>query len=467
MESEKQKDLQEQNPSEEKETNEAKTYRLLNQPHYIQWGITAFLVLAAAEVVVYLVFNTKSITSQVSKCLHILRPIIYGMVLAYLMAPTVNWIEAKLLKPLFQKLNRDVTSPKFKKNSRMISILLTVAFFILLLYLFFASIIPQLLQSIQTLVTQFPVYTQNMQEFIDNILKRNPQLRATVNTLLNNYNSELEDILSSKLLPKLNDVITKASSNILSSVAGVISTLWNLIIGLIVSIYLLASKENFAAQGKKLIYSCFSRERGNQVVSDFIFIKHTFADYISGKLIDSLIIGLLCFIGTTCLVMPYPLLISVIIGVTNIIPFFGPYLGAIPSALIILMVDPKKALIFVIFILILQQFDGNFLGPKILGDSTGLSSFWIIFAITVMGGYFGIIGMAVGVPIFAVLYAAGRALMNKALRKKGLSENTADYRRLERIDDDKKYHYYAIKEPETAEEKKARKMKNKEKKEEK
>ncbi|MCR5417286.1 MAG: AI-2E family transporter [Lachnospiraceae bacterium] len=469
MEAEKQKDLETQILTEEKETNEGKAYRLANQPHYIQWGITAFLVLAAAEVVVYLVFNTKSITAAVNKCLHILRPIIYGMVLAYLMAPTVNWIEGKLLKPLFLKLNKDVESVGIKKKSRLISIILTVAFFILLLYLFFASIIPQLLQSIQALVTQFPVYTQNMQDFIDNILKRNPELRTTVNTLLNNYNSELEDILSSKLLPKLNEVISKASSNILSSVAGVISTLWNLIIGLIVSIYLLGSKEIFAAQGKKLIYSCFSRERGNQVVSDFIFIKHTFADYISGKLIDSLIIGLLCFIGTTCLLMPYPLLISVIIGVTNIIPFFGPYLGAIPSALIILMVDPKKALIFVIFILILQQFDGNFLGPKILGDSTGLSSFWIIFAITVMGGYFGVIGMAVGVPIFAVLYAAGRALMNKSLRKKGLSENTADYRRLERIDEDKQYHYYAIEAPEPAEEKKPsgfRKNKKNDKKEE-
>ena len=176
-------------------------------------------------------------------------------------------------------------------------------------------------------------------------------------------------------------------------------------------------------------------ERANQTIKNIRFMNHTFGDYIRGKLIDSLIIGLICFIGMTCMTLPYALLISVIVGVTNIIPFFGPYLGAIPSALLILMVNPKQALIFIIFVLILQQFDGNFLGPKILGESTGLSSFWILFSITLMGGYFGVLGMAVGVPVFAILYAAARSMIHKSLKNKGLSVQTKKYQTLDKIKD--------------------------------
>ena len=418
--------------------------RLGLQPHYLQWGITGFLVLAAAMLFYYLIFNTKNIASGIAKSLQILRPIIYGLVLAYLMAPIVNGIEHSILIPLWKKLDKKTDSPKTRRLHRNISIVATIFLLILLLYLFFANIIPQLMQSLQNLVLQFPVYTRNLENFIDTVLRENPQLRTTVNALLNNYNSEVADIISSKIVPMLQSTLSKVSSNLLSSVVSVLSTLWNLIIGLIVSIYLLASKENFVAQAKKMTYAFMRREKANQFISNAQFVKHTFADYISGKLIDSLIIGLLCFIGTTCLVLPYPLLVSVIVGVTNIIPFFGPYLGAIPSALIILMVDPKKALIFVIFILILQQFDGNFLGPKILGDSTGLSSFWIIFSITVMGGYFGILGMAIGVPIFAVFYAALRSAINKSLQKKNLSRNTRDYRSLQKINDENQYEYIAV-----------------------
>ena len=410
-----------------------------SQPHYVQWGVTAFLVIAASLAFFYTLFKFNSILKGISNTLHIMRPIIYGMVLAYLLTPIVNGVERKILTPAWTKLGRDPKLPKTKKLHRAISIVFTVVMLIVLLYLFFASIIPQLMQSIQTLVTQFPVYTENFQDYINKILTRNPELQTTVNTLLSSYNSEIENILTSKLLPMLNEFISKLSGNILSSLLSVVSTLWNLIIGLIVSIYLLSGKEHFAAQSKKTIYSIFSREKSNKLISTVMFIKHTFGDYLSGKMIDSLIIGLICFIGMTCLQLPYVLLISVIVGVTNIIPFFGPYLGAIPSALLILMVEPKQAFVFIIFILILQQFDGNFLGPKILGDSTGLTSFWIIFAITLFGGYFSVLGMAIGVPVFAVLYAGIRSLIHLSLKKKGLSYQTKDYLNLKSIDDDLNY----------------------------
>ena len=402
-----------------------------DNPHYLMWGVTAFLVIAASVLFCFLIFKFKSITDMVTKLVHILRPIIYGLVLAYLMNPVVNWIELSGLRPLWKKLGKNAA--KDKKLHRGISIGLTIILLILLIYLFFSNIIPQLVQSIQTIATQFPTYTKNIEEYIDKLFTRNPQLRTTVNTLLNNYNTELETILNDKIMPYVNQAVAKLSGNILSSLVSVLSTLWNLIIGLIISIYLLASKESFAGQSKKTIYAIFYKDRANRVIQNIRFINHTFGDYIRGKLIDSLIIGLLCFIGMTCLAMPYTLLVSVIVGVTNIIPFFGPYLGAIPSAMLILMVDPKKALIFVIFILILQQFDGNFLGPKILGESTGLSGFWILFSITLLGGYWGVLGMAIGVPVFAIIYAVVRALIEKSLKKKGLSTETEDYTNLSEI----------------------------------
>ena len=413
--------------------------RLGIEPHYVQWGITAFTVIAGSTLCAYLIFNFGKIVGIFGDLIHNMRSIIYGMVLAYLMTPIVNGLERKILRPLWTKMNKDNEDPKAKKTQRAISVIVTITMVIGLLYLFFASIIPQLVQSITNLVAQFPTYTENLQEYINKVLMRNPNLQKTVSTLLNTYNNELEDILTTKLLPKLNSTISKASANLLNSVFAVISTLWNLIIGLIVSVYLLASKEHFAAQAKKLIYAVTDRKRANGIIKNVIFVKHTFGDYLSGKVADSLVIGLICFIGMTCMQMPYTLLISVIVGVTNIIPFFGPYLGAIPSVILILMVDPKKALIFAIFILLLQQFDGNFLGPKILGDSTGLSSFWIIFSITLFGGYFGLIGMAIGVPVFAILYATVRYFIQRSLKEKSLSIYTKDYLNLSHIDAEKQY----------------------------
>ncbi|MCR4692093.1 MAG: AI-2E family transporter [Lachnospiraceae bacterium] len=410
--------------------------RINENPHYLHWGITAFCVIASSILFCYFLFNFSKITDSVSETLRILRPVIYGLVLAYLLNPIVTKIEDRVLAKLwdkYQKSKREKDPAAYDAQEhkqisfRGLSILITVFAVFVVLYLFFINVIPQLLQSIQTIAAHFPDYAANLEEYIGKFLSRNPELHKTVNTLLDNYNKELNDILNTKIIPMLNDTITRVSGNILSSVAGVLTTLWNLVIGLIISIYLLASKEHFAGQSKKVIYSVLRKERANQTIENIRFVNHTFGDYIRGKLVDSLIIGLICFIGMTCLAMPYSLLISVIVGVTNIIPFFGPYLGAIPSALLILMVDPKKALIFIIFILILQQFDGNFLGPKILGESTGLSSFWILFSITLMGGYFGVPGMAVGVPVFAIIYAALRSLVRRSLRKKGLSVKTSDY----------------------------------------
>lgn len=402
---------------------------------YVYWGVTAFLVIAASLIFYYFLFHMNNVRAGFRTFTKTCMPIIDGLVLAYLMTPLVNHMERDFFIPLCKRVNLNTESAKTKKGMRLLSALITVIFVFVLLYLLCASIIPQLIVSIQNIALQLPVYATNLQDWIQKLLENNDDLAGIVTSLINQYSNELEDYLNSKLVPQLNVILTRFSSSIFSSMLGLLVTAWNLLIGLIISVYLLVSKESFAGQSKKIIYAIWEEETANKLISNIRFVNATFGGFINGKLVDSLIIGLICFIGMTLLQLPYPLLISVIVGITNIIPFFGPYLGAIPSIILILMVNPKQALYFAIFVLILQQFDGNFLGPKILGNKTGLSSFWVIFSITLFGGYWGILGMAIGVPVFAVIYAGIKALVNQQLVKRGYSTNTQDYMFLSEIKD--------------------------------
>lgn len=402
---------------------------------YVYWGVTAFLVIAASLIFYYLLFHMNNVRAGFRTFTKTCMPIIDGLVLAYLMTPLVKHMERDFFIPLCKRLNLNTESAKTKKGMRLLSALITVIFVFVLLYLLCVSIIPQLIVSIQNIALQLPVYATNLQDWIQKLFENNDDLAGIVTSLINQYSNELEDYLNSKLVPQLNVILTRFSSSIFSSMLGLLVTAWNLLIGLIISVYLLVSKESFAGQSKKIIYAIWEEETANKLISNIRFVNATFGGFINGKLVDSLIIGLICFIGMTLLQLPYPLLISVIVGITNIIPFFGPYLGAIPSIVLILMVNPKQALYFAIFVLILQQFDGNFLGPKILGNKTGLSSFWVIFSITLFGGYWGILGMAIGVPVFAVIYAGIKALVNQQLVKRGFSTNTKDYMFLSEIKD--------------------------------
>lgn len=244
-----------------------------------------------------------------------------------------------------------------------------------LVYGFFRVVIPQIIGSIQSIAGQFPSYVKNVSNWAEKLLADNPDIETTVSDLIDHYSTDLENFLNKTMMPQINAIVKTVSLSMLSFAKAV----WNLVIGLIISIYLLASKERFVSQGKKLLYAFWDTRQANVIMEDFRLIDSTFGGFISGKILDSAIIGVLCFVVVSIMKMPYPMLISVIVGVTNIIPFFGPFIGAVPCALLILMVNPMQCLYFIIFIWILQQFDGNFLGPKILGDSTGLSGFWIIF----------------------------------------------------------------------------------------
>lgn len=408
---------------------------------YVRWGLTAFLVIAASIVFYYFMFHRSNIVASFNALADILMPMVFGLATAYLMTPVLNYIEKKILVPLLDKCRIKATK-KRASAVRGISILLTAFLFIAMIYMLFYMLISQLVPSIQNIVANFDNYMANIQKWLDTTLENNPEVSSYILRIIDQYSDRLDQLLNdlpSNMMVWIRTVTTTASN--------ILGVLWNFIIGFIISIYVLASKEKFAAQAKKMAYALFTRETANLAIKTFRFTNRTFVGFLGGKIADSIIIGLLCFMGTTLLQTPYATLVSIIIGVTNVIPFFGPYLGAIPSAILILIVDPLHPLncvYFIIFILILQQFDGNFLGPKILGNSTGLTSFWVIFAITFFGGLYGVLGMIVGVPIFAVIYAGIKTMVNSMLAKKQLPVETMRYEKLEYVDDEGFHEYQPI-----------------------
>ncbi len=393
-----------------------------NKNEYVKWGLTAFFVVLGGFVSYYIIFHLSSLSSTLKNIFSILMPIIDGLVLAYLLAPLVNAVERILLKPAFELLK---ISEK-RSQRRFLSIFITYAVVIWVIYEFFSIVIPQIRNSILTIIDQFPSYVNTLTIWISKLLDDHPAIEKNVMDLINKSSISVEEFINTEVIPQLNNLIMVVSM----SVYSIFKEFWNLIIGFVISIYLLASKELFAAQAKKIIYAFLSLERANRFISNARFANKTFGGFFVGKILDSIIIGFLCFAVTSIIGTPFCVLISVIIGVTNIIPFFGPFLGAIPSILLILFVDPLQAVYFVIFVIILQQVDGNIIGPKILGSSTGLSSFWVIFSITLFGGIWGILGMIVGVPIFAILFAFMKSLVESRLASRNLSPETKNYFRL-------------------------------------
>lgn len=404
---------------------------------YFYLGLSVALAIMSGILFYYILFHGADLSAAFDTFVTISMPIIDGLVLAYLMTPVLNAVEGRLVKPVYIKLNLSNTK-KNRKRMRMISVILTVMVILWIAYEFFALIIPELIRSIQSIIFQFPTYISNLSDWAASLLENNPDLESVATQIFEKYSTRVLDFLNTSILPRINELLITLSSGVI----GFFRAMWNFVIGFIISIYILGSKETFAGQAKKTMYAFFETASANQIISNFRFIHTTFSGFISGKIVDSIIIGIICFFCTSIIGTPYAILVSVIIGVTNVIPFFGPWIGGIPSALLILMVNPTQCLYFIILILIIQQFDGNILGPKILGDSTGLSGFWVIFAITIFSGMFGILGMVVGVPIFAVLYAGFRALVNKQLARKQLPTETQPYLMVGAITEDNSFTEY-------------------------
>ena len=373
----------------------------------------------------YILFHSDKLYGVINSFFSILTPLIAGLIIAYVLNPVMRFIETKIILPVWGKLKAK-KNWKFKKDSkiiRVVSAFLTLILFIAVIYALVMSIFPQLITSIQSILKRIPVYLLNVNDYYASMLTQYPKLES----LLTQYSVDMSQLFYNKVLPYFEDLISKTSSGLLGSIIAIFKTLLNFIIGIIISLHLLIGKEKYTAQSKKVLYAFLKRERANNFINNLRYSDKIFGGFITAKVIDSIIIGFLCYFGMLIMRMPYAVLISVIVGITNVIPYFGPFIGAIPSAFFILMIDPKKCLIFLIFVIILQQFDGNILGPKILGDSTGLNSLWVIFSIVVFSGVFGVWGMFIGVPAFAVIYAAFRTLINKRLEIKHMPVETNYY----------------------------------------
>ena len=405
--------------------------RFLKDNKYAALGVTAFMVIVSGALAVFVIFNFGIVLTGFKKLLQILTPIIDGVALAYILTPLLNFVEREWVGRIYTRSKKEMT-PKRKKSMRSWSILVTYMIFIGLIFLFFRLIIPQLIASIKSIIYQFPRLINNLETFIADLFDDNPDIESTLNEFITDYSIQLNNIVQTKVIPQAEDLIKTFSV----SVINVFKALFDLIIGVIISLYLMSTKELLAGQTKKILYAQYENKEANRIISGIRYSHSVFIGFLGGKLIDSVIIGILCFIIISIVGIPYAVLVSVIIGVTNIIPFFGPYIGAIPSILLVLMINPIKALYLLIIILVLQQLDGNVIGPKILGDSTGLSSFWVIFSITVFGGMFGLAGMILGVPTFAVIYALVKYKVNRKLKAKSMPQDTTSYINVGAVDKD-------------------------------
>ena len=400
---------------------------------YIASGLTAFLVIAASLLFYFCLLRFELIASFFGTLAYILRPITYGLILAFLLLPVHRNINS-ILRDMTGKWSR---SSRAARGINFIAILLSLLVLLLIVWLLLAMVLPQLYVSIVGLVKAMPGYISSLQILLVDFLKNNPEIQSILLPIYESAASSLQEWLQIELLPNLESVQSTLNllesvfwpgfSSVASIMIDVLYWLKDVLIALIVSVYLLVRKDMFAAQSKKIVYSILPTRQADLIVEETRSAYRILSGFIIGKLIDSLIIGIICFVCCTLFGFPYPALIATVVGVTNVIPFFGPFIGAIPCTLLILLVSPLQSVYFALFILVLQQFDGNILGPKILGDSIGLDAFWVLFSILLFGGLFGFTGMVLGVPVFAMIYSILNRLIRNGLRKKQLPIETEDY----------------------------------------
>ena len=400
--------------------------RMKTKNHYFKWGLTVFLTVCAILVFYDVFYKGGTLLGFFNKLTSILAPVLYGFAMAYLLSPIVNWLE-RLIRLGWSKWS--LTREKNLRRGwlRAVSILITWAIVSYAVYLLMSVLVPQLIDSITTLINNAESYYNQIYDWADNLLKKNPNISNWVRLNLERYYQDALSLLTEKILPGAQQMLTSVTGGVISSILGVVTFAKNLIIGIIISVYLLAMKEQSLARCCKLLYGVLSERAANWVMRGTRRTDEIFSGFVRGKLLDSLIIGILCFIGGSILKLPYTPLVSVIVGVTNVIPFFGPFLGAVPSAFLILLVSPKQCLIFIIFVIVLQQFDGNILGPKILGSATGISSFWVVVAILLGGGFFGVLGMFLGVPVFACLQELVKHLIDRRLTQRNMPTEAYAY----------------------------------------
>ena len=389
------------------------------KPHikpYLYGMLAGFGAISLSILFFFLIYRFQGFGDAISKLTGILMPFIYGAVIAYLLKPVCNCVENFLRRLLPEKMGT---------AANMLAVTISLLFGILVVYALIMMIVPQLITSVTTL---YYTARNNLNDFVDwashqEIIASNQKLLDFIETSYDNLQDMLDNIVRTKLVPSMQSLLSGAALGVMSFV----TFLKNIIIGVIVSVYLLASRKKFGQQCKMILYSLIKPRWADTILEEILYADKMFGGFINGKILDSAIIGVLCYIA--CLIFKFPsaLLVSVIIGVTNVIPFFGPFIGAIPATLLILIQNPIKALWFVLFVLVLQQVDGNIIGPKILGNTTGLSSFWVLFAILLFGGLWGFVGMIIGVPLFAVIYDVLKKFVFHGLRRNEEMELVTTY----------------------------------------
>ena len=391
---------------------------------YLKIGITGAAILASGILCAFVLFKMPVIISVLKGITEILKPFLYGVVFAYLLAPLCNKIEEKLFQ-IFPK-----AKTKARRFICFIAIVISLCVAIAVIWLIIMMIIPQVWDSVMKIIQMVPQKLIVVNNWIEHMLENQPELQAYFEEFSSQAESNIDSLLNVDTIQKVQSIINSLSVQLF----GVLGVVKNIFLGLLISAYLLGSRKLFGAQAGLILHGVFSDKWAKIIEEEIRYTDKMFNGFLVGKIIDSAIIGLLCFAGTSIMGFEAPAFISVIIGITNIIPFFGPFIGAIPCGLLLLLENPMHCLYFIIFIFVLQQLDGNVIGPKILGNTTGLSPFWVIFAILLFGGSFGVIGMLFGVPIFAMIYYIVKRIVEHILKKRRLPVETEQYIELDEVD---------------------------------
>lgn len=398
------------------------------QNEYIYWGITALSVIALGILFYFTILRFDNIIKIIGKILYIFRPLLYGIIIAFILTQSFNFFNRKFIK-LLSKRSKDTI--KVKKESKIISISISILILLLILFWIFYLLIPKLLVSVVGIVEMLPDSIVKVESWLENILKGNPAIENIILTMINDSSKSILSYLSEGILPKMENIVTTVTVGL----NGMYEFLRDFTIGIVFSVYLLINKNKYVSEMKKFIYTFLGIKKGNSLLQGARYSYKIFNGFIKGKLLTSVALGIVCYIAMILFKMPYAALISLIVAITNIIPFFGPIIGWVPGVILLLLINPIQALYFTIIIIVLQQIEGNILSPKIVGDSIGLSGFWVLFSIMIFGGIFGLVGMIIGVPIFAIFYHFTSYQLKKYLAKKDLPSETADYEDLKYIDE--------------------------------
>ena len=392
----------------------------MNNPQYkryIYGMLSGFGAISLSVLFFFTLYRIQTLGEVVDKVVKILMPFVYGGVIAYLLCPMCNMFSDYFTRTL---------PKRFRKMAEPLAMTLSLLVGGLIVYALIIMIAPQLYKSIVSIWEMLPGEAEALFNWLQLTYGESEVMQGVLNYLMTSYDtlySTIDSWATGTLVPYITNIVTGVGMGVWK----VLIFLKDFLIGVIAALYLLANRKVFARQGRLIIRSVLKPRWAELVLEEISFVDKMFGGFIEGKLVDSAIIGVLCYIGCLIFKFPNPMLVSAIVGVTNVIPFFGPFLGAIPSILLILIESPIKALWFGLFVLGLQQLDGNIIGPKILGDATGVSSFWVLFSILLFGGLWGLVGMIVAVPLFAVLYDIIRRLVFRGLRNKGCSAELEEY----------------------------------------